>query len=189
MKNKPNHVMIDLETMGKKPGCPIVSIGAVVFDPRYGVITKQEFYVELDWMEQKQSAGLTPCMDTMVWWENQSPQARAALDGLDDLKTELKNLSKWLPQDCKVWGNGATFDISILEFCYDAYKLPIPWKFWNIRDCRTVRDMFECTRGGLGFSAGSGRDKKNVAHNALHDARHQAQYINKMWKVLVGEEK
>lgn len=29
-----NNLMIDLESMGKKPNAPIVSIGAVFFDPK-----------------------------------------------------------------------------------------------------------------------------------------------------------
>jgi len=182
----PNHVMIDLETMGTIPGSCIVSIGAVLFDPRYGIITKETFYAELDYADQ-QDDGLIIDESTLAWWEDQSPRAREALLGLDDLKDSLKDLSKWLPKDAKVWGNGATFDISILEHCYRLYKLPIPWKFWNVRDCRTVKEMFESTRGGLGTAMGSGRDKNNIAHNALHDAIHQAQYINKMWSVLVGK--
>ncbi|EMB9007226.1 3'-5' exoribonuclease, partial [Salmonella enterica] len=28
-----NNLMVDLETMGKKPNAPVVSIGAVFFDP------------------------------------------------------------------------------------------------------------------------------------------------------------
>lgn len=31
-----NNLMIDLETMGKKPNAPIVSIGAVFFEPETG---------------------------------------------------------------------------------------------------------------------------------------------------------
>lgn len=31
-----NNLMIDLETMGKKPNAPVVSIGAVFFDPQSG---------------------------------------------------------------------------------------------------------------------------------------------------------
>ena len=178
--------MIDLEMMGLIPGACIVSIGAVVFDPRVGVVTKDTFYSELDYAAQ-QDDGFTINESTLAWWEEQSPQVRDALYGLDDLKDELKRLSAWLPKDCKVWGNGSIFDIAILEHAYRVYKLPIPWKFWNVRDCRTVKDMFESTRGGLSVAIGSGRDKKNVAHNALNDAIHQAEYINKMWSKLVGE--
>lgn len=32
------HLMLDLETMGKKPNAPIVAIGAVLFSPRTGEI-------------------------------------------------------------------------------------------------------------------------------------------------------
>lgn len=53
---KPNHVMIDLETMDKIPSASIVSIGAVIFDPRtnkVGKTPKTQFYRELDWEEQE----------------------------------------------------------------------------------------------------------------------------------------
>lgn len=33
-----NHLMIDLETMGSGPYAPIISIGAVFFDPNTGAI-------------------------------------------------------------------------------------------------------------------------------------------------------
>ena len=38
-----NHLMIDLETMGNKPNAPIVSIGAVFFEPSTGELG-DEFY-------------------------------------------------------------------------------------------------------------------------------------------------
>lgn len=41
-----NNLMIDLETMGKKPNAPVVSIGAVFFDPQSGEIGP-EFYTPL----------------------------------------------------------------------------------------------------------------------------------------------
>ena len=179
---KPNHVMIDLETMGLIPGCALVSIGAVVFDPRYNIVTKETFYSELDYMAQQED-GLFLCTETMAWWEDQPPNVQEALYGLDDLKEQLIAFSKWLPQDCKVWGNGATFDISILEHCYRVCGLTVPWKFWNIRDCRTVKDMYESARGGFDKKVGG------VQHNALDDAIHQAKYINFMWRNLLGDKK
>lgn len=179
---KPNHVSIDLETIGLHPGYCIVSLGAVVFDPRGNIVTDQTFYREFDYAAQ-QDDGLKIDEKTLAWWEDQSPKAKEALYGLDDLKTELIEFSRWLPKDCKVWGNGPVFDIAILEHCYLLYGLPIPWKYWNVRDCRTVLDMYESARGGLNTKAVG--DK----HNALYDAKFQAQNLCRMWKSLLGDRK
>ena len=70
------HVMLDLETLGTKPGCVIRSIGAVVFTLD-GVLGAQ-FYANID----KQScvdAGLTVDPATEAWWAGQSQEARDAL--------------------------------------------------------------------------------------------------------------
>ena len=178
MKITPNNVMIDLETMGLVPGSPIVSIGAVVFDPRYNRVTKTTFYSELDWADQ-QNEGFVIDEKTLAWWDEQGEKAKEALCGLDDLKAELIRFAKWLPQDCKVWGNGPSFDIAMLEHCYRHFKLPIPCRFWEVYDCRTIKYMYESERGG--FDRKSGGTK----HNALDDAIFQAQYVCEMWRSLI----
>lgn len=179
MSKQLRHVMIDLETMGTTPGSAIVSIGAIVFDPRYGKVSKETFYRELDWEDQERHI----CPETTEWWKGQSDEAKAAHYGLDSLDDVLKELTEWLPKDCKVWGNGATFDISMLEDAYRQYEIEIPWKFWNVRDCRTVLDMYESKRGGFNKKSGG------TLHNALDDAKYQAQYITMMWQRLLGEQK
>jgi exodeoxyribonuclease VIII len=83
-----------------------------------------------------------------------------------------------------MWGNGATFDISMLEDAYRQYEIEIPWKFWNVRDCRTVLDMYESIRGGFNKTV-----NRQGAHNALDDAKFQAQYITMMWSRLLGDKK
>ncbi len=178
---KLNHVMIDLETMGVTPESAIVSIGAVLFDPRANKVSKKTFYKELSWEDQ----GRLIYPDTNEWWysDKVTDAAREALDGLDDLEDVLVELAEWLPKDAKVWGNGATFDISMLEDAYRQHHIEAPWKFWNIRDMRTITDMYESARGGFG------KNSKGVAHNALQDAINQAQSVCKMWKsLLTGEE-
>ena len=170
------HAMIDLETMGTTPDSAIVSIGAVLFDPRQNKVSEDTFYCELDWEWQGREIDEL----TLDWWGDQNKEAREALSGIDDIQIELVNLAKWLPKDVKVWGNGATFDISMLEDAYRQYEIDIPWKFWNIRDCRTVLDMYESKRGGFNKKSGG------VLHNALDDAKYQAQYINMMWGKLLG---
>jgi len=178
--HEPNHVMIDLETMGLLPGSAIVSIGAVVFDPRLNrVSNKNTFYMELDWESQERHQD----PNTLHWWGSRAPIAKAALNGLEGLPEALTALSNWLPRDAKVWGNGATFDISMLEDAYRQQRLDIPWKFWNIRDCRTIKDMYESTRGGFNKKSGGN------LHHALDDAIFQAQYICFMWSSIVKGEK
>ena len=173
---KANHVMIDLETMGITPDSAVVSIGAVVFDPRFNHISSKTFYQELGWSDQQRL--IDP--QTRKWWSTNTPLAKAALNGLEELTDALTELAKWLPKDAKVWGNGATFDISILENAYRQHGIDIPWKFWNVRDCRTVKDMYESSRGGFSKKTGG------VLHHALDDAIFQAQYICDMWKSLLG---
>lgn len=177
LTKKARHVMIDLETMGTTPDSAIVSIGAVVFDPRYGIVTDKVFYMELDWESQNRLID----QETVEWWAEQSEEARAAHYGLDDLDEALTLLAQWLPKDAKVWGNGSTFDISMLEDAYRQLNIEIPWKFWNVRDCRTVLDMYESVRGGFNKKSGG------TLHNALDDAKYQAKYITMMWSKLLGK--
>lgn len=42
------HIMLDLETWGKRPGCDLRSIGAVVFDPIEGTIADAVHYTDLE---------------------------------------------------------------------------------------------------------------------------------------------
>ena len=173
------HVVVDLETMGIVPGCAIVSLGAVVFDPRFDSVSDKKFYVELDWEAQTED-GFTVDENTKEWWNNQDSVAREALNGMEELEETLIDFARWLPSDVKIWGNGATFDVSILEYCYRKFNIEIPWKFWNIRDVRTIKDLYESSRGG--FS----KAMEGTKHNALDDAVYEAEMVCKMWKSILG---
>jgi len=173
------HVMIDLETMGLTPDSAIVSIGAVLFDPRYNIAEAGTFYRELDW----ESQGRKIDRETLTWWEGQSSEARAALGGLDDLGEVLTDLAARLPKDARVWANGPSFDIAMLEHAYRQHHIEVPWKHYNVRDCRTVLDMFENSRGGLNRSLAT-----KVTHNALNDAKLQSSHITEMWRKILQTE-
>ncbi|EFG4365385.1 RecE family exodeoxyribonuclease, partial [Escherichia coli] len=58
-----DHLMIDLETMGKNPDAPIISIGAIFFDPQTGDMGP-EFSKTID----LDTAGGVIDRDTMKWW-------------------------------------------------------------------------------------------------------------------------
>lgn len=69
-----NHLMIDLETMGNKPSAPIVSIGAVIFDPSTGEFGP-DFYRVVS-LKSSVDGGAVPDADTIMWWMQQSEEAR-----------------------------------------------------------------------------------------------------------------
>ncbi|EGE1657327.1 exonuclease, partial [Escherichia coli] len=68
-----HHLMIDLETMGKNPDAPIISIGAIFFDPQTGDMGP-EFSKTID----LETAGGVIDRDTIKWWLKQSREAQSA---------------------------------------------------------------------------------------------------------------
>ncbi len=161
-----NNVMVDLETPDNKPTSGIVSIGAVKFDATG--ISDDRFYCVVD-LQSSIDAGLTVSASTISWWMKQSDQARAVFNEPDacHLAIALQLFAAWLPDNCKLWGNGAGFDNPILANAYAALKMQQPWDFWNDRCYRTIAAMHPNNR----------RQQQGTHHNALDDAISQAQHL------------
>ncbi|HCB8824807.1 TPA: 3'-5' exoribonuclease, partial [Escherichia coli] len=68
-----DHLMIDLKTMGKNPDAPIISIGAIFFDPQTGDMGP-EFSKTID----LETAGGVIDRDTIKRWLKQSREAQSA---------------------------------------------------------------------------------------------------------------
>ncbi|EMZ5804870.1 3'-5' exoribonuclease, partial [Escherichia coli] len=127
-----DHLMIDLETMGKNPDAPIISIGAIFFDPQTGDMGP-EFSKTID----LETAGGVIDRDTIKWWLKQSREAQSAIMTdeipLDDALLQLRefideNSGEFFVQ---VWGNGANFDNTILRRSYERQGIPCPWRYYN----------------------------------------------------------
>lgn len=182
-----NHLMIDLETMGQKPNAPIVSIGAVFFEPSTGEIGP-EFY-EVVKLKSAIEGGAVPDPDTIMWWMQQSQEARDAICDKENavaITTALSDLNTFIrdntdPKYVQVWGNGATFDNVILRASYEREFVPCLWSFLNDRDVRTIVLFGK----QLGFDPRRDMPFDGVAHNALADARHQAKYVSAIWQRLL----
>ena len=158
------HVMLDLETLGTRPGDTILSIGAVKFDAEKGL--GEEFYVTIK-PDSCKEAGLKAQKSTIEWWGKQSEEAKAAaFKGEFTLEAALLKLSMWMPpiEQAVVWGNGANFDNALLAAAYRAVKMDPPWNFWNDRCYRTISSMFMKSRV----------ERVGTYHNALDDAKTQA---------------
>src|SRR5574343_1015953 len=73
-----NSVMVDLETLGTRPGSAILSIAAVEFDLSDYSLAR-EFYIEID-RHDSERAGFLIQEDTLAWWAKQSPEAQRVLN-------------------------------------------------------------------------------------------------------------
>lgn len=163
-------VMVDLETMDNKPTSAITAIGAVVFDVKSGL--QSEFYVKVD-LQSSIDAGLTVSGDTVNWWLTQNEQARTEMAKKGIPLTEaLQLFAEWLPTGTKLWGNGASFDNAILSHAYAKVGKEQPWKFWDDRCYRTLKGMYPNIK----------LDRQGTYHNALDDAKSQAEHFIKIFK-------
>ena len=165
--SKTTDVMIDLETLGTRAGCSILSIGACTFDQSY-------LYHEKISRTSCQERGLLEDPETLAWWDKQNAEARtAAFSGQLTLEQALGRLNDFfaiLPatnRDIYVWGNGADFDLPILEAAYQKVGMKKPWAPFNGRCFRTLKNLYFDVKAPI---------FEGMKHDALEDAKHQARH-------------
>ena len=183
------HVMVDLETMGKKHNAPIVAIGAVVFDPATGSIG--ESFYKVVCLESSVNWGAVIDPSTVIWWLRQSSEARSAivnddaiplLDALLQFREFVSDNVAGGSKKAQVWGNGASFDNSILRSSYDCIAEDYPWEYWNDRDVRTMVELGQA----ISFDPKTTIPFEGSRHNALADAIHQARYVSAIWQRIIA---
>lgn len=160
--------MVDLETMGEVPNSAIMAIGAVAFG--VGEVSEITFYQRVS-LQSCMDVGLTVTAGTIEWWLKQSASAQADLlvDRVNICQA-LQSFLFWVDSQCekvsevRLWGNGSDFDCVLLTSAARATKTEWPFKFWNHRDLRTLRSLYDLKHEHL----------NGMRHTALHDAQHQA---------------
>ncbi|MGV4152495.1 3'-5' exoribonuclease domain-containing protein [Citrobacter freundii] len=183
------HLMVDMETMGNGPDAPIVSIGAVFFDPSTGN-TGAEFYQVVS-LESSMSFGMKPDASTIQWWLKQSSEARSAIlvDEAMGLLETLELLADFIAENAangshtvQLWGNGCSFDNVILRRAHALTDTPFAVPFWNDRDVRTMVELGK----SVGINPRFDIPFEGDMHNALSDARHQVKYVSAIWQRLTA---
>lgn len=176
MKHLPVHIFADLETLGTGDDAKILSVGL------YGIKTDLKEVPGIEVVIDASTSGGEICPRTMKWWTEQSPEARARVFANPAAISEAEAVAKLdrylrnFYNDFRIWGNGATFDITKIARMFARHNIPTPWKFYHERDVRTVVELGELChvpdfKNALPF--------KGVKHAALDDARHQARYTMK----------
>lgn len=175
------HVSLDLETLCRRPGGVILTIGATVFDPQTGRIDEDSFYAVLSAREQIR-AGCTVDPDTVAWWMEQSDEAKNEVymslrdeyaDKLTPVPGVLAAFADWCYSKAErviMWGNGPDFDNAMLQSLYDRVGLRAPWEYWNSDSVRTIAR----TAKPLGWTK---PPRAGTHHHALHDSRYQAEVV------------
>ena len=194
--------MIDLETLGIDAGAPIVTIGAVVFNP-YVCDSSEELIrrglnIRIDLSESiDKSRGVRG--ETLRWWFEQKDEAIKALVGDDtvSMKEALTKLYRYLndrgnfvneeffpgladmPKCSTFWAKDPDFDMVLLRYYYDLLGEKLPWSFWACRSVRTIE--------AIAWDDPSSKPEfkiPGVAHNAMWDSVHQAMRIQAAMKEL-----
>ena len=172
------HVMLDLETWGTLPGSALRSIGAVTFCPYGEGHVEQTFYSNID-RASCEVARLTVDPNTVQWWAQQSFDAQTRLaENCRELRDVVHDFAKWWQSvgGTYVWSNGANFDEVLWRVAAERVDHGTPWKYWNVRDTRTCWHLARLNPKAIKFDG--------VQHDAIADARHQANCVTLAYSML-----
>lgn len=177
--------MIDLETLDTEPSSVILTIGACAFD-LYGTDSpdaikgdEQSCFYRKVTIESNEAAGRTISGSTVMWWMQQSDDARASLiEGHHvELRKALVEFNLWWSEHGvdRVWAKSPDFDCKIMESAFKGFKIPVPWFFSNTRCVRTIQELAYPDGDRPNFDFGT-------AHDALDDAIQQAVMVQHCMK-------
>ena len=167
--------MLDLETLGTQPGCVILTLGAVKFNPYDTQEPGPGLYIRPD-VDEQIARGREVQEDTLAWWAQQNEEVREealGTEGRVPVEEMYRQLNRFLVGVDNIWAQGPVFDIAILENLYMQYGWPTPWQFWQISDSRTLFKVH-----------GDPRKKTELLHNALADCVSQAEAVQKIYADL-----
>lgn len=163
---------IDIESMGTKPGSAVVGIGACFFDTTSGQIGTK-FYRAVN-LPTCMGVGLTMDAGTVMWWMQQSDEARNAICfSTYTIQQALADLTVFINETAtrdtvRPWARGPSFDCALLTHAYKACGIELPWFYWNERCHRTLTARNPSV---------AEPERQGEHHNALDDAVHQANWL------------
>jgi len=161
--------MVDLEGLGTGPETTILTIAAQEFDPLERGRLGRDFYVRVSLESQE---GRSIEQGTIDWWATQPDIVKQEAFSEEDrvsLQEALQGLHRIMWHAKRVWAQGPTYDMNILEHAYKSLHMPLPWKYYSVRDSRTV------------FSLAPNLQTYPASHHALEDCRRQ---IDLLWDTL-----
>ena len=204
------HIMIDIETLGVKPSAPVLSIGAVAFDPEHSgwmepVYHKGQphsFAASVD-LADALRYGVGVEAGALRFWLGQEDEARAALtdgrytdrsmiEALADLSRFVHSFSSESdeqirtnggPRDVYVWANSNKFDLGLLEDKYVRTAMTVPWNYARDLNVRNMGWLCKTLFGQDGKP-----ERTELEHDPLQDAIYQARHVERVTYALIKGE-
>jgi len=162
-------LMIDIEGLATGPDTTILTIAAQEFNPLERDSFGRSFYARVD-LESQPDRRIEH--GTFEWWASQPAVVRDdafAEDNRIPLDEALRGLHRLAWHSNRIWAQGPTYDMNILEHAYKSYNMALPWKYFSVRDSRTV------------FGLVPDLQKYPASHHALEDCKRQ---IMLLWDSL-----
>ena len=149
--------MIDIETLDTTNSSVVFQVAIVYFEPdTLNEVNKEIWTLDVD---AQLAMGRTVSASTIAFHLGIPANALKCLTSkrAQHPSIFLQGLSKSLEiaKPKAIWAKGS-FDFNILEDMYGQCDVPVPWKYYQERELRTL--MKEC-----------GVSKGDVSHNALED--------------------
>ena len=152
------HVMIDIECLGTGDMPVVLSIGIMKFDPWADFRDRhidqlQSMYLKPTF-ESCQDIGCTIDEDTLDWWAQQDPKVldeAFSEDNRMSIRKAIRVMHRYCLGASHFWGHGAQFDYGILEHIAAKLERGVPWRFYQVRDSRTLFDLADPEKNTCDF--------------------------------------
>lgn len=132
-----NDLMIDIETLGRAPGCVVHEVAALAFDLNTGEIGAR-FFRKID-ITDSEFHGLATDPETVAWWNCHGGINQTGARPLAEVSREFRQFFRDT-NPARVWSWGADFDFPILQAAMAICGHPYPLPYYLTRDARTVWD-------------------------------------------------
>ncbi|WP_437918957.1 3'-5' exonuclease [Sphingobacterium sp. LRF_L2] len=169
--------MIDIETLGTRPYSVILTVAAVRFDSKTGIVG-DTFYDRISVKNSLENEFVTDA-DTLKWWGTQpSETMREAFCGESSVENAMVGLMDFVGDnsDTRVWANSPSFDLSLIRNACERLLIHVQWNYGQERDVRTLSNLNPEIRYTVPFVGNK--------HDALADCRHQIKYLVATLKTL-----
>ena len=172
-----DHLMIDIETLGKTSDSIILSIGAVCFNIVNGVVGPEfECYPNVENQMDKRKIQWS----TIKWWFNQNEKIRN--EQSNAIRIDIRQClidfdffcKSYLNEGFKLWSNG--FDHAMLYHIFDQYFIETPWSYKNQFDIRSIIWMSKISVKNY--------ESEGIDHNTINDCKKQIRFLVDAYKIL-----